>query len=406
MRLFIEKMVYGGYGLCRTPDGLIFVKGGISGEVVEARIKDRRKSYSFANIVEVIEPSPFRVSPRCSYFGICGGCDWQHISYEAQICLKNQVLEDVFKRIGGFSIKPELISEGQPWGYRYRARFHSDHRGRLGFFKEGTNEIVWVGDCPILVSSINEAKRSLEEIRGFEKGEEISIICSYGSGEVLVHIKEGVKKRKREKLKELPFSIIERKSVLKGKPYIFGKWCNLDIRFSYDSFSQVNPKVGEELYFFIVKELKEVKKVWYLYGGVGILAMLLAIDGKEVKLIEVNSSAVEDAEENLRRYGLLGKVEVIRGDVGRIFPSLLFDFEAEALVADPPREGMGKEVIDAIKRSNIRKLIYVSCHPPVLARDANVLKEAGYNLVALKWVDMFPQTSHIEAIGILCKGGG
>lgn len=406
MRLFIEKMVYGGYGLSRAEDGLLFVKGAIAGEIVEAKVKNRKKSYSFAEVVEVIEPSPFRVSTRCPYFGICGGCDWQHISYEGQLSLKNQVLKDVFERIRGFSVEPELISKSQPWNYRYRANFHSDHRGRLGFFKEGTNELIWIGSCPILVHPLNEAKRALEELSVFERETEVSIRCGYGSDEILVYIEGEIKKGGKRKLKELPFSIVKGGSLLKGKSYTMEKWCNLEIRFSYSSFSQINPMVAEDLYLFVARELKEFDRIWYLYGGVGILAILLALQGKEVRLIEASSSAVKDAEENLRKYEVLGRVEVIRGDVNRVFPCLISQFEAEALVADPPREGLGKEAINAIKEGNIKKLVYVSCHPPVLARDTGALKEAGYDLVALKWVDMFPQTSHIEAIGIFCKGGG
>ncbi|KUK13129.1 MAG: RNA methyltransferase, TrmA family, partial [bacterium 42_11] len=220
------------------------------------------------------------------------------------------------------------------------------------------------------------------------------------------HIKGKVRKGVRRRLRELPFSVIENEKLLRGRPYTLERWCDLEVRFSYNSFSQVNPMVAEDLYFFIREELNDFEKVWYLYGGVGILAMLLALDGKEVKLIEASDCAVRDAEENLRKYGLLGKVEVIRGDVERIFPSLLAEFEAEAIVADPPREGMDKKVIGAIKNSNVEKIIYVSCYPPVLARDVCFLREIGYELVALKWVDMFPQTSHIEAIGIFRKGGG
>lgn len=406
MRLFIEKMVYGGYGLARVEDGLVFVKGAIKGEVVEAKLDRKKKGYSFASLSEVLEPSSLRVPTRCPHFGVCGGCDWQHISYEGQLELKSQILEDVFERIGGVKVAPELIAKGQPWAYRYRARFHSDHRGRLGFYKESTNDVVWIGSCPILVSSINDAKRALEELEAFEKGTEVSIRCAYGVDDILIYIGGELKRSGRRKLKELPFSLVENGRILKGKPYTLERWCNLDVRFSYNSFSQVNPMVAQDLYLFIVKELNNFEKIWYLYGGVGILAMLLALDGKEVKLIEANISAIKDAEENMRNHGLLGRVELVRGDVSRIFPSLLTEFEADAIVADPPREGMGKEVIEALRDSDVRKIVYVSCHPPALARDVRLLRDLGYELSALKWVDMFPQTSHIEAVGILCKGGG
>jgi len=407
MRLSIERMVYGGYGISRTPQGVVFVRGALKGEVVEVRVTEIRGDYSLGEVSEVIDPSPFRVSPRCQFFGLCGGCDWQHISYEGQITFKEEALEEVFERIGKEKVKPELIYKGQAWGYRYRVRFHADHRGRLGFFRRGTNEVIWIGSCPVLVSTINEAKLVLDEIGAFEKGTEVSIRSNYGrdKSEVLVSCSK-IRKERRKRLKELPFFIVERGFTLKGRSYTYEKWCGLNLKFSYDSFSQVNPKVAEELYLFIVRELKEFEKIWYLYSGVGILGMLLAREGKEVKLIEANESAVKDAQENLKEHSLLGLAEVIRGDAEEVFPSLVSDFDGEALVVDPPRQGIGKGIIQALKGSSIKKVVYVSCHPPVLARDLLRLREAGYDLESLKWVDMFPQTSHIEAIGIFCKKGG
>lgn len=409
MKLSVEKMVYGGYGISRTPEGkLIFVRGALKGETVEARIEEDKGDYAFAVVDDVIQASPYRVSARCQFFGLCGGCDWQYISYEGQLLLKREVLEDVFERIAKVRLEPELVSSSQPWGYRYRVRFHADHRGRLGFFKRGSNELVWVGSCPVLVSDLNEAKQTLDGVGAFDKGMEVSLRCSYGKekGDILIHTDRRVKKVKRNKLRELPFFIVEDGVILKGNPYLEEKWCDLRLRFSYGSFSQVNPAVAEELYLFIFKEVKEFEKIWYLYSGVGVLGVLLALDGKEVKLIEANESAVKDAQENLKRYGVLGKAEIIRGDVEEVFSELYPDFGGDALIVDPPREGVSISVIETLKGSSIRKVVYVSCNPPVLARDVTRLREVGYELEGLRWIDMFPQTSHIEAIGIFCKKGG
>ncbi len=405
MRLKVEKMVYGGYGIARTDDGIAFVKGAISGEEVEAGLLEKKGSYFFARVVEILSPSPYRVPARCQFFGLCGGCDWQHISYDGQIAFKEEILRDLFLRIAHIDVFPEIVARSQPWRYRYRARFHTDHRGRLGFYKARTHEVVWIGECPLLEPRINEIKIIVDEIGVAEGGTEVTIRSGYKSEDVLVIFKK-LKKGKRKELKRFPFFVLEDGKVIKGRPYTLERWCEREFRFSYNSFSQINPLVAEDLYLFLLKELKEFRKIWYLYSGVGIMGVLLAIEGKEVKLIESNESSVEDARENLNRNGVLGLAEVIRGEVETVFPALLEEFEGEAVLADPPRRGIGKSVFDALKKRSVEKILYVSCHPPVLARDTVRLREIGYELESLKWVDMFPQTSHIEAIGIFKKRRG
>lgn len=405
MKLRIEKMVYGGYGLARTSEGIAFVEGAISGEEVEVELVDKKESHFFARVVNVLSASPYRIPARCQFFGLCGGCDWQHISYEGQLTLKGEMLKDLFARIAHLEVLPEIVARSQPWRYRYRARFHADLRGRLGFFKAKTHEVVWIGGCPLLEPGINGIKAVIDDVGAAEGGTEVSIRSGYGTGDALVVFRR-IRRGKREELKRFSFSVMEGDKVIRGSPYTVERWCGREFRFSYASFSQVNPMVAEDLYLFLLKELKEYHKIWYLYSGVGIMGVLLALEGKEVKLIEASVSSVEDARENLRRNGVLGLAEVIRGEVETVFPALIEEFEGEVVLADPPRRGIGKSVFDALKKKSVEKILYVSCHPPVLARDTMRLREIGYELESLRWVDMFPQTSHIEAIGIFKKRKG
>jgi 23S rRNA (uracil1939-C5)-methyltransferase len=371
--LRLDAMTYGGDALGRVEGKAIFVRGGIAGEVVRAEIVEDRGRFARARVIEVVEPSPDRVQPRCPHFGFeetsCGGCAWQHMAYAAQLRYKTEIVREQFRRLGRISEAPvrDILPSPDVWAYRNHAQFSVTPDGRLGFQAAGSNTVVPVDVCHIVQPPIMEWLKSAGR----------------------AHAQAGVK-RVDVRFPE-PHSTIPTYRV-KAAPF----------HVSAGSFFQVNTSLIETLVDLVLAhlDLKGGETVLDGYCGVGLFARFVAPVAGQVIGIESSPSAVADARKNLASFG---HVELREGRVESVLATLAEP--VDAAVFDPPRAGCGPEVIREIVACNIKRLVYVSCDPSTLARDARQLLDVGYALTDVQPLDMFPHTLHIETISTWVRAG-
>jgi 23S rRNA (uracil1939-C5)-methyltransferase len=383
IELELTGMAYGGAAIGRHEGRAIFVTGGISRERVRARIRQDKGRFALADLVEVLEPSPARVTPRCSHVGQCGGCHWQHIDYAAQLTFKGQIVRDQLARIGGLpevDVRPTLPSQ-PAWAYRSHATFHPARDGRLGFIGVDDRRVIAIDECPISRPELLSLAGSLPaQAQRFHPGDRVRVQVGSERDTYLVAVSA------RE---DSPAQVIAGAAAVqytvKGKAF----------RVSAGSFFQVNVAQAAALVDQVMAWLEPVQAgtVLDLYSGVGLFSAFLAECADRLIAIESFPQAVEDARFNLRQHANIefhtGAVELLLGTLGA---------PVEAAVVDPPRAGMNPAALEALIGSAPARLAYVSCDPSTLARDARRLVAAGYHLDHVQPVDMFPQTYHIEAV--------
>jgi 23S rRNA (uracil1939-C5)-methyltransferase len=390
----LTGFAHGGYALGRAPDGRIaFVSYGIPGERVVAEITAEAPSYIEATAVRVLKASPHRVAPPCPYFGPgasqqCGGCQLQHIAYPEQLRLKTEVVREQLRRIGRFEDPPVREMRGLegpdgPWAYRNHMRFTVRRDGDVGFMQRGTHRFLRIEECRLALPAVN---RALAAIQGRTLGtRQASIRAGERTGDLLVqpplHWRPGRTRRLESGQTQLHEELL-------GHRY----------RVSSSAFFQVNTRQAEVLVGIALDHLLAVqpRTVVDAYSGVGTFAALLAPEVERVVTIEAQAAADDDASANL---GAFNNVTRLVGDVAALLPGL--EPSPDALVIDPPRAGVVRAVLDGIIASTARRVVYVSCEPATLARDLRILVDAGFALVEVQPVDMFPQTQHIECVAVL-----
>jgi 23S rRNA (uracil1939-C5)-methyltransferase len=382
VRLRLTDMAYEGHALARRDDEVVFVEYGLPGEDVEAELYKRQGGVAHGRVVEVFEASPDRIEPPCPYFGMCGGCHWQHISYGRQLELKQHVVKEQLRRIGKFEVQPvrETVPAEDPWHYRNHVRLSAGRHGDIGFVRRGSHRFLPVESCLIAHPAINEI---IARLQGKAAGlHQVEIRVGANTGDLMV-VQD---MRDREPSMPAP-----------GRVYTEAL---LSRRFqvSAPSFFQSNTRQAEKL-AEIVRERLELggdELLLDAYAGVGTFAALFASDAREVIGIEESPAAVADARVNLAG---LPNVRYLEGKVEEVLPSL--EAQPDAVILDPSRVGCHPAVIDAILRMAPPKLVYVSCDPATLARDLRLLADGGYELLDVTPVDMFPQTYHIESVSNL-----
>ena len=412
----IDSMAFKGYGVARIHGKVVFVPYTVTGDKAWVEVTEEKKKYSKGRLIQLIEPSPRRVNPPCPYFGSCGGCQWQHINYMVQPELKKEILRDLLKRLGRLQEIPFIGVFPSSKPYDYRIRIQLKVRGKaMGYYREGSHQIVDIDHCPI---SHPLANRILRRLRGefavFQLMKEIEINVSPEEGRGMILFYPHSHNRQIE-----PFAkrLLQSEPILrgiavagKGKLALFGgplefripsyQDRNLKLRISPGSFSQVNPEQNQKLIQIVLQfsEANEEDRILDLYAGVGNLTLPLTMGAKEVLGIEENRTAVEDAQFNAERNGIQnchfiqGRVEDVLSDWEREIPHLI--------VLDPPRAGC-KTILDQVISSKPKKIIYVSCEPTTFARDLRLFSEKGYLLERLSLIDMFPQSFHMEMVGLL-----
>jgi len=420
VQVAIESVAFKGYGVARVHGKVVFVPYTVTGDKAWIEVVEDKKKYSMGRVVEIIEPSPWRGTPPCPYFGSCGGCQWQHIDYLAQGKLKKEILRDILERLGRLEEIPSIRTMLSPKPYDYRIRIQLKVKGKaIGYYQERSHRIVEIDRCPISHPLVNQIIQELrEESAALLRMEEIEINVSpeEGRGVVLFHPRSCDRRTEHFMKKFLQGHPVLRGIALsrKGGFNFFGDPAlnltihlsqegekrHLKLRISPGSFSQVNPEQNQALIQTVLQfsEVNKGDRVLDLYAGVGNLTLPLAIGARGVLGIEENRMAVEDARSNAERNRVTN-CEFIQGRV----EDVLEHWEREKpdlVVLDPPRTGC-KTVLDQVAKLKPKKIVYVSCEPTTFSRDFHLFSESGYQLQGLSLIDMFPQTYHMEVVGLL-----
>lgn len=423
VEVVVEKLVYGGKGLARYNGLTLFIPGVLPDERVYVEIKRKRKGFAEAELIEVINPSPDRITPPCKGEKECTGVHWPYISYPAQLRFKEEILLETLKKIG--NVEPRKILPRIPSPdinhYRLRVQFnvrYRDPKPMIGFFREGTHHLIEIKNGFLLHPLIN---RTLDAIRKITDQlpplREIHMNIS-PDGEVLILffielesppslpiIFEILKEEVKEVVGLISYAGRKKYEVL-GRNYLLLKLDDLTFQSTEGNFFQVNWEQNKNMIKFLIDllELKGKERILDLYSGIGNFSLPLAKRAERVIGIESGYSTVEDARRNAEKNGIRN-VEFICEDVRKGLKGLLGRREkADIIILDPPRAGATRKILERSLSFSPEKIIYISCNPTTLSRDLKMLHEGGYFLNRLQPIDMFPQTCHIETIAEMVKG--
>lgn len=395
LELVIEKLVAGGDGLGRFEGIPIFVPRAAPGDRLRVRLVERRPDYGRAEIVEILDPGPERREAPCPYFTRCGGCDLQHIGDAAQVRYKAAAVLETLARLGGVKPPEDLqVVAGEAWGYRLRTQLHTRGEGapgtanpiEVGYHQRGTHELVAVGACPILVPELERLLPDLPQLVAEARPEGAPPrrldLAAGGDGVTAAPVVEG-----------LPHGPVELTLDLPGQGDAGGP-----LTYQYDArcFFQAHRGLVAELAARAVGPWQG-EEAFDLYAGVGLFSLPLARRYRKVTAVEGDRIAVRYARNNARA-NKIANLELISRALDGWSPELPKGIDR--VIVDPPRGGLTLTLRGAIMKALPRRLTYVSCHPATLARDLRRLL-AGYRLESLTFVDMFPQSGHMESIAQL-----
>jgi 23S rRNA (uracil1939-C5)-methyltransferase len=391
----VEKLVYGGDGLARLDGRVVFMPFVLPGERVRVRAEQEKPGLIHAGTVKILERSASRVEAPCKVFGRCGGCHYQHVSYADQLAAKRAILEEELRRLGKIAPPEEIaVIAAEPWGYRNRVQLRVEN-GRLGYLEMRSHKMCGIAQCPIASPKLNQTIDVLTRMVHDAKWPRMVRSLELFTDETGVQLN----------LLETDRPVARR----------FFEWCGENIpglvegaldyngqyRVSRGSFFQVNR--------FLLNQLVEAAldgaegdSAFDLYAGVGLFAPALAHKFRQVTAVESGSGAVRDLQFNAERAGLTN----VRAET-RLVEEFLQEQErpADFVLLDPPRAGLGKAVVRRLAELQPRQVALVACDPATLARDLAGLVAAGYRIVRMAMVDLFPQTYHVEAIVLLQHPG-
>ncbi|HEV3232577.1 MAG TPA: class I SAM-dependent RNA methyltransferase [Candidatus Dormibacteraeota bacterium] len=418
-------MAHGAAALGRTAEGqVIFVDDALPGEHVLAEVTRRKRSFLNARAVEVLEPSPHRVAPPCPYVPECGGCQWQHASYQGQLEQKARVLAATMRRGGARVPEAEVIAAPEAFRYRIRGEFSLVAPGSrgygLGFTRRGSWNLIAVDDClihhPHLTAALPGIRRALDAA-GAGTMRSLHLTANPGRRELLWQARGGEDPAgfQAALAAELSEYLVHQDSMSleydgaaidgrEGQPLVF--------RVDSDSFVQVNHAQAHRLYGRALAYLGDRPgRVLEGYAGLGAISVMAgtrpdpATRPKSITLVEEARASAVLGRLHLRMHGLDGSATYQRG----AFEEVLHQFEAgsfDSVVVDPPRAGCAPEALAGIAHATPERIVYVSCDPATLARDLERLAQLGYRVEAQTLVDMFPQTYHIESVTLLLRQAG
>jgi len=403
--LKIEKPVFGGDCLARLPDGrAIFVPFTLPGETVRVEITEEKKRFARGKLVEVIESSPDRIEPRCIYFGVCGGCQYQHLGYTKQLTLKENLLKDQFQRIGKMDNAPiqSIIPSLHPFNYRNHVQFHLSQDGTLGYVHSDKKHLLPVNECHLPQETINK----LWPLINMEPDSGIYRMgIRQDSYHDLMVVLEGEDPKPSEFSLDIPVSVVytphdSRLTVLAGDDHLNYTLLDHPFQVSARSFFQVNTPIAESMIRFLLDNLifNQSMKVLELYAGVGLFSAFIAEKVEYLTAVESSGSACHDFTVNLAEYD---NVSLYEAEAEEVLPSFKTPFDL--LIVDPPRSGLAPVVHDALENISPQQIVYISCDPATLARDARKIIHKGYKLISVTPFDQFPQTAHIETISLFEK---
>ncbi|MCY3729693.1 MAG: 23S rRNA (uracil(1939)-C(5))-methyltransferase RlmD [Nitrospira sp.] len=424
----IERMVAGGWGLSRSDSLVTFVRGGLPGEVVTAAPGERHPDYQFATLKEIQETSPHRVEAPCTVYEDCGGCQFQHVRYEAQLEYKQDMLKEAFSRIGRIKQAVFLDPVPSPLPYEYRRRvrfrvFQQQGAFHLGFVRERSHVPVKGEGCLLVAKSMEEVIKGvagrlarLRRLPAFLSHVEIRSSDAFGTHLILCTVPRATRRQARNLLAlfEDVSSVVgcvltsssmtasERRQVrrvVRGVPHLFERFQDLVFRISDRSFMQANWAVYSKI-FETVNDWLNVEdgriRVLEFHAGVGCIGLGLAKNGAMVTGVEENPYAVADAKRSASDNHV-GRYRIRAAKVEDFLETVATD-EYDVIVMDPPRAGLSRRCTESLNRIKVPRMLYLSCNPSSLARDLNRLCATQYRVRRVRVFDMFPQTAQIETL--------
>jgi 23S rRNA (uracil1939-C5)-methyltransferase len=425
----LDKIVYGGGAIGRDENNkIIFVNQGLPGELVEVKIVERKRDYLIGEIINIVEPSDKfrRISPVCKYFGICGGCQWQHIDYQQQLVFKEEIVKEQFIRIGKIS-QPQvtsIIGTDTPWGYRNKSKFivrAVDNKFIIGFHRNTTRGVVDVEYCHLLPQIANQVyeavriavKKHLKPFRyycGLEiKTSDTGVIISFLTSPKFQDRFDNVANELQDVsiIKGLHHIIMHKKARYEvvtyfGTPVAVYHINNLTFQVQPPSFFQINISQAQKLFNKAVEFIAPEKhhQILDAYCGVGVLSLLTAGLVDKVVGVDISETSIKDAKWNAQLNNI-NNVYFFQSKMKKAVRELK-EYQFNSVILNPPREGIvEKKVFRWLADNKPPKIIYISCNPTTLARDLSILCDIGYSISTIQPVDMFPQTYHVEDIAVL-----
>ena len=384
----IERLLPGGVGLAHAEGLTLFVSLAAPGDTLLVKIDRRSGKVAFASIVQVVKPSSVRVEPPCPYFGLCGGCDFQQLTYEAQLEAKVEIIRDCLHRIARMETPPDIRMHAspKPWHYRARATWQLDQAtDRLGYFVRGSNDVCDVEYCAVLVPEVQQVLEQLHRVAPDQLPRHIDAVAGDGAVSVAV---------RNEAVAGFNAPVISRR--IGDETYYF----------SAEGFFQINHDLLKPL-IHAALDNAEGKTAIDLYCGVGLFTLPMARRFERVVGVEANPRATEFARLNFERgsgHNAGSRTEIVTARVGEWLRQQARSFgTVDFLLLDPPRTGAENKDIAGILALRPGRIAYVSCDPATLARDLKKLMAGGYHLESVEAFDMFPQTHHVETVARLIR---
>jgi 23S rRNA (uracil1939-C5)-methyltransferase len=401
----VTTPTYGGDTLGRLPDGrAVFVPFTLPGETVRIRLVEEKRGFARAELIEVLTPSPERITPLCNHFQVCGGCHYQHLPYEMQLNFKTQIVRDQLERIGKIADPPVLpaVPSAQQYYYRNHVQFHLSPEGKLGYHKARSAEIFAIHECHLPEDALNSIWPLLdvEPVPGLER---VSLRLGVDD-DILLALESSQPEPPEFSVEDLPLSAVflggEEIHLLAGNDHVVIEVLERPFRVSAASFFQVNTPMAAAMVTHLLENLPLDPSATVIdaYAGAGLFSAFLAPRVERLIAIEISPSACADFETNLDEFD---NVELYQAGVEEVLPGL--QVEPQVILVDPPRAGIDRFAMDGIIALEPAILAYVSCDPATMARDARRLSAAGYRLEQITPFDLFPQTYHIESIGFWHK---
>lgn len=399
LELTLSGMAYGGESFGRDDEGrMVFVPFALPDEQVRVRLRDEHKRWARADLLEVLEPSEQRIQPRCIHFGECGGCHYQHLEYADQLHAKQAIVVEQMERIGGFISPPVLETVASPhsWNYRNQMQFHLGSTGKLGLMRQGQPGVLVLQECHLPLPAVDELWPMIQ-VEEQEDIQRVGIRTDTEGGTMVVFQALESPSLEIEVLSDasVVWSTPGGWQVLAGDPALQMQVLGQPFQVSPDAFFQVNAGLLPVLVQLVLDaaRVEPGQLALDLYAGVGLFSLFLAERGAKVIAIETSPVACVDFEVNLDAYP---DIELYEAQVEAALSAI--DPRPDVIVADPPRAGLGREVIELILAKSPARLVYVSCDPATMARDSKQLAAAGLRLEQIQPVDLFPQTYHIETV--------
>jgi 23S rRNA (uracil1939-C5)-methyltransferase len=429
MQLKIEKLIYGGDGLARLPADehgpgkTLFVPFVLEGEQVEATLTEQKPGFARARVESIIEPSPERIEAACPYFQLCGGCHYQHANYKDQLGIKSAILQETLRRTAKIELADLQVHSSPEWNFRNRTRLkvQVEPQFALGYYKFRSHELLPIEQCPISSPLINRAiaeiwesgrnnqiPHEVREIEFFADAADTALIleiyCAYKTSRTDAQL---IAEKLMSALSEIKgIAVLEELSPNQnrepkrlaefGTPAIDYATQSGSYRVSAGSFFQVNRFLIDELVSLSTKGASG-QLAFDLYAGVGLFSNVLARSFAQVIAVEPSQTSYSDL-----RHNASPEVKAVRATTEQYLGQATA-IRPELVVADPPRSGLGENVCRSLAKLDAPRITYVSCDPSTLARDLRILLTLGYRIAGAHFVDLFPQTYHIESVFHLAR---